>query len=102
MFILADGGSFSTAADFVCISKNIGAATIVGLETGGGACGNTKSITLKNTGIAMRIQMWGYSSAIDKDIPCGHGVLPDYTVADLPFTDIDEAMEMVARLMAEG
>ena len=105
VFILADGGSFSTTADFVSISKNIGAATIVGLETGGGACGNTsgnsKSITLKNTGIAMRVQMWGYSSAIDKDIPCGHGVLPDYTVVDLPFTDNDEVMEVVARLMAE-
>jgi C-terminal processing protease CtpA/Prc len=106
VFILADGGSFSTTADFVSISKNIGAATIVGLETGGGACGNTsgnsKSITLKNTGIAMRIQMWRYSSAIDKDIPCGHGVIPDYIVTDLPITDNDEVIEMVARLVAEG
>ena len=106
VFILADGGSFSTTADFVSISKNIGAATIVGLETGGGACGNTsgnsKSITLKNTSIAIRIQMWGYSSAVDVDLPCGQGVLPDYTVSDLPFTDIDEVMEIVAKLMAEG
>jgi hypothetical protein len=50
----------------------------------------------------MRIQMWGYSSAIDEDLPCGQGVLPDYTVSDLPFTDIDEVMEMVAKLLAEG
>ena len=106
VFILADGGSFSTTADFVSISKNIGAATIVGLETGGGACGNTsgnsKSITLKNTGITMRIQMWGYSSAVKEDLPCGYGVLPDHAVVDLPFTDNDEVMEMVAKLMAEG
>jgi hypothetical protein len=106
VFILADGGSFSTTADFVSISKNIGAATIVGVETGGGACGNTsgnsKSITLKNTGIAMRIQMWGYSSAIRDDLPCGYGVLPDHKVVDLPLTEGDEVLDVVAALLAEG
>ena len=102
VYILADGGSFSTTADFVSIAKNIGAASIVGEETGGGACGNTsgnnKSITLANSGISVQIQMWGYSSAINKELPCGRGVEPDYQVVDLPFTDNDEAMELVAEL----
>ena len=106
VYILADGGSFSTTADFVSIAKNIGAASVVGQETGGGACGNTsgnnKRITLANTGIRVQIQMWGYSSAINKDIPCGHGVLPDHSVVDIPFTDNDEVMEMVAELMAKS
>lgn len=103
VYILADGGSFSTTADFVSIAKNIGAAAIVGQETGGGACGNTsgsnKTITLSNSGISVQIQMWGYTSAINKDLPCGHGVVPDYKVVDLPFTDNDEMMEMVVRLI---
>jgi hypothetical protein len=106
VYILADGGSFSTTADFVSIAKNIGAAYVVGQETGGGACGNTsgnnKSITLANTGISVQIQMWGYTSAIKKDLPCGHGVLPDYKVVDLPFTDNDEMMELVAALLTES
>jgi hypothetical protein len=46
--------------------------------------------------------MWGYSSAIDEDLPCGQGVLPDYKVIDLPFTEIDEVMEMVAKLITTG
>ena len=102
VYILADGGSFSTTADFVSIARNSGAATVIGQETGGGACGNTsgnnKSITLSNSGIKVQIQMWGYSSAINKDLPCGHGVMPDYKVVDLPFTENDEMMEMVATL----
>ena len=102
VYILADGGSFSTTADFVSIAKNIGAASVVGQETGGGACGNTsgnnKSITLANSGISVQIQMWGYSSAINKELPCGQGVLPDYKVVDLPFTDNDEMIEMIAEL----
>jgi len=103
VYILADGGSFSTTADFVSIAKNIGAAAIVGQETGGGACGNTsgnnKTITLSNSGISIQIQMWGYTSAINKDLPCGYGVVPDYKVVDLPFTDNDEMMELVVRLI---
>ena len=83
--------------------KNIGAAAIIGQETGGGACGNTsgsnKTIMLSNSGISVQIQMWGYSSAIKKELPCGRGVIPDYKVVDLPFTDNDEMMEMVAALI---
>ncbi len=105
VFILADGGSFSTTADFVSISKNIGAATVVGQETGGGACGNTsghnKTITLRNSGISVQIQMWGYSSAVDPDLACGRGVLPDYKVVDLPFTEQDEVLDVVAQLIGK-
>ena len=105
VFILADGGSFSTTADFVSISKNIGAATVVGQETGGGACGNTsghnKTITLKNSGISVQIQMWGYSSTVDPNLPCGWGVIPDYKVVDLPFTRQDEVLEVVSQLIGK-
>ena len=85
------------------ISKNINAATIIGLETGGGACGNTSGhstrITLENTGISIGIPMWHYYSAIDPSLPCGHGVYPDHEVVDLPYTDRDEVIELVAKLL---
>ncbi len=106
VFILADGGSFSTTADFVSIAKNIKAATIIGIETGGGACGNTsgrsESLKLANTGISLRIQTWGYFSAINKNLICGSGVLPDYEVVDFPFTVEDEMLEQVSALLKGG
>ena len=102
VYILADGGSFSTTADFVSISKEVGAATIIGIETGGGACGNTSGSTnrikLVNTAISISIPMWNYRSAI-RPQPCGHGVSPDLHAIDLTHTEVDEVIENTLSLI---
>lgn len=103
VYILSDGGSFSTTADFVSISKELKAAKIIGVETGGGACGNTsgssRRIVLKHTGISVNIPMWNYHSSIDQSTVCGHGVFPDYEVFDLPYTGKDEIMHKALELV---
>lgn len=102
-YILIDGGSFSTTADFVSVSKNIQAATVIGEETGGGAYGNTsgasKRVTLKNSRISVNIPMWKYHTAVEYKESIGHGVFPDNNVTNNPITIKDEMMEFTLDLI---
>lgn len=94
--LLVDGGTFSTAADVTAVAKNIGAATIIGEETGGGECGNTsgvsESITLTNSGIQISIPKWKYLNDLKSLDNCSNGVMPKIKVFDVPWTNEDEAM----------
>lgn len=102
-YILIDGGSFSTTADFVSVTKNIKAARIIGEETGGGAYGNTsgpsKKVTLRNSRISVNIPLWKYQTALEKFDNMDHGVYPEYNLTNNPNTIKDEVMEFTLDLI---
>jgi hypothetical protein len=83
VFVLIDGGTFSTAADVCAQIRSLTKATFIGEETGGGFEGNTSGlnadIVLPRSGLRLRIQMYGYWNAVRGGQP-GRGTLPDITI----------------------
>lgn len=83
-FILTDGWTFSTAADVATVAHHNGLATFVGEESGGGYDGNTsgnsKGITLPNSGLEVSVPQWMYTTANVGHDHFGRGVPPDHHV----------------------
>lgn len=84
LYVLTDGGSFSTCADVATVLHHHKRGVFLGEETGGGYDGNTsgnsKAITLPNSGIRISLPMWMYTTAnIGHQYP-GRGVIPDHRI----------------------
>lgn len=89
--VLIDGGSFSTTADVAAQLRSRTQATFVGEETAGAAEGNTSGlnaqVTLPNSGLRLKIQMYGYWNAWGTSGGAGasgprpgRGTIPDVTL----------------------
>lgn len=105
--VLIDGGTFSSAAEFASVARAIGRVTIVGQESGGGACANNSGvifpITLPHSRLRLSVPLVHY----ELEVPCekpGSGVIPDHrvalTAADL-FAGRDPQMALARRLVIE-
>jgi C-terminal processing protease CtpA/Prc len=102
--VLADGGTFSTAADVTAVLHNMERARFVGEETGGAYEGNTSGlnalVTLPASQLRLRVQMWGYVNAVSRGKK-GRGTLADDPVekrmADL-LRGIDAPLERAVAL----
>ncbi|MEM9381374.1 MAG: sulfatase-like hydrolase/transferase [Planctomycetota bacterium] len=84
LFVLIDGGTFSTAADVATVLHHRGRATFLGRESGGGYDGNTSGVNtrlvLPETGIRIDVPRWMYTTAnVGHDRP-GRGVPVDHRV----------------------
>jgi C-terminal processing protease CtpA/Prc len=84
VFVLIDGGTFSTAADFCAVTHHLKRATFVGDETGGGYYGNNSGlqavVTLPNSGFQVRVPMSEYFNAVPGYDGTRRGTRPDYPV----------------------
>jgi hypothetical protein len=108
LYVLMNGGSFSTTAEFLSVLDSHQRATFFGEESGGGYYGNTSGsearIALPNTGMVVYIPtMDGYLAVRSGHDPA-RGVIPDYpvkhTIADSEAgvdRDFDLALELARR-----
>lgn len=84
VYILMNGGSFSTTAEFLSLLHSRGRATFIGEESGGAYAGNssgpTMTVTLPHTGLRLRVPLWRYELAVDASRPRDRGVRPDRPV----------------------
>jgi hypothetical protein len=84
VFILMNGKSFSTAADFCAVAQNISNAKVVGEESGGGYHGTTSgprsTLYLPNTQIRVNIPLWESFNSVRPVKYKDRGVMPDYLV----------------------
>jgi C-terminal processing protease CtpA/Prc len=107
VFVLIDGGTFSTAADVCAQLRSLTKATFIGEETAGAAEGNTSGlnalIVLPNSGLKLKIQMYGYWNAVTGGKP-GRGTLPDRdvvrTVGDV-LAGKDSALDLAISLVGK-
>ena len=105
VFILMDGASFSTTAEFLSLAHFHRRATFIGEESGGGYYGDTGGVvldlTLPNSGLRIRLPMVRYELAVQGFAPADRGVPPDHLVepviADL-VSGRDRAMELALSL----
>jgi len=106
LVVLIDGNTFSTAADVCAVLRGMNRAQFVGEETGGGAEGNTSGLNamvkLPNSGLKLRVQMYGYWNAVKAER--GRGTLPDVglerKVADL-LKGVDRQQELAEGLLRQ-
>jgi hypothetical protein len=84
VYILINGKSFSTTADFCATARSHNRAIFIGEETGGGYTGNTsgprKEVILPNTKIEIDIPENMYYNAVRKTKYNDRGTIPDYEV----------------------
>ncbi|MEM6671366.1 MAG: sulfatase-like hydrolase/transferase, partial [Planctomycetota bacterium] len=84
LFVLIDGGTFSTAADVATVLHHSGRATFVGIESGGGYDGNTSGVNsrlvLPESGIYVNVPRWMYTTANEGHERFGRGVPVDHRV----------------------
>jgi hypothetical protein len=91
VFILMNGGCFSTTAEFLSRAHYHKRATFIGEESGGGYYGNTSgpvpALTLPNTKLVVYVPLLTYYLAVNGYKAAAHGVLPDhpirYTIEEL-------------------
>lgn len=83
MYVLLDGGSFSSTTEFASIIHYHKRATFVGEESGGNYHTNTSGImpvlVLPHSKIRVRMGLLQYRTVVG-DYPKGKGILPDYPV----------------------
>lgn len=105
IYVIADGGSFSTTGHVLSHLKNKKNVTILGEESGGGyVCnGNPKSVILKNTRIKLNISQGIFKTSV-KNIPKGRGIKPDieikYTIDDYiqkKDLEIEKILELILK-----
>ncbi|MCF0072744.1 S41 family peptidase [Dyadobacter sp. CY261] len=84
VFILINGLSFSTTAEFCAITKSNLKATFIGEETGGGYNGNTSGQTMKielpNSHVQVIIPRFKYVNQVKASSFTDRGVIPDHKV----------------------
>ncbi|GAB3163329.1 S41 family peptidase [Telluribacter humicola] len=84
VYFLINGGTFSSAAEFVAIARSHKRGTFIGQETGGGYYGNsslaTSMLTLPNSKLRLTMPLGRYALAVSTDGAGGRGVLPDHSM----------------------
>ncbi|MEZ5345569.1 MAG: S41 family peptidase [Pyrinomonadaceae bacterium] len=84
LFVLIDGGTFSTAADVSALLRSLKRATFIGEETGGTYSGNTSGLNAKidlpNSKNSVKIHMYGYWNAVTPPAETGRGIIPDLPI----------------------
>jgi hypothetical protein len=91
VYILINGGSFSTTSEFLSQAHFHRRATFIGEESAGGYYGNSSGImplvTLPNTKVGVRVPLMTYYMSVSGYKAASHGILPDhrveYTIGDL-------------------
>ncbi len=109
VYLLIDGGTFSTAADVATVAHHLGLVTTVGEETGGGYDGNTSGIMrshrLRHSNLPVGIPRYMYVTANEGHEYEGRGVIPHHPVSP-SISDVleqrDPAMARAMELIDEG
>jgi len=109
VFVLIDGGTFSTAADFCAVAHHLKRATFIGEETGGGYYGNNSGmqvmLTLPNSKMRVRVPMYEYWNAVPGYDGKRRGTRPDYSVetkaANL-LRGVDAQLDFALKLAAKA
>lgn len=105
VYVLIDGRTFSTAADFCAITRSNMRGVFIGEETGGGYEGNNSGGTIRtrlpHTGLQLSVPTIKYLNAVKPGREPGRGIIPEYavtpTIADMlteKDTQLEKAMEI--------
>ena len=107
LYVLIDGGSFSTTAEFLTEVRSHHLATFIGEESAGAYYGNNSGtvarITLPNTKLGIYIPLVSSYMLVSGDHPheAARGIVPDFpvkrTIGDL-LSGVDRDLELALKL----
>jgi hypothetical protein len=105
VFILIDGATFSTAADFCAVTHSLKRATFIGEETAGAYYGNNSgtepTVTLTNSRARFGLPLIASWNAVSREDGKRRGTLPDHPAvsktADL-LRGVDTQLELALQL----
>lgn len=84
VFVLMNGGSFSTTSEFISQAHFNKRAVFIGEESAGGYYGNSSGfmplVTLPNTKLGVRVPLMTYYMAVSGYKAASRGLAPDYPV----------------------
>jgi hypothetical protein len=106
VYILINGGSFSTTSEFLSQVHFHKLATFIGEESAGAYYGNTSgpqaAVNLPNTKLILRLPLMTYYMAVSGNKAASHGIIPDhhveYSVAEL-IAGTDKEMDLALKLI---
>jgi hypothetical protein len=109
LFVLMNGGTFSTASEVAAQLHFHKRATFIGEETGGGYYGNTAGfmpiVILPNSKIQLELPLTAYELAVNSSVTRSRGVPADhtvsYTIHDL-INRKDKELDFALRLCGEN
>ncbi|MGD1946389.1 MAG: S41 family peptidase [Croceivirga sp.] len=85
VYILVNGGTYSTGADFVSLMKSYKLATFIGDEAGGAYYGNTSgflvTVKLPNSKLRLILPLVNYRTNVEPIEKIGRGVTPDFPIS---------------------
>lgn len=104
VFILIDGGTFSTAGDFCAVTHYLKLASFIGEETAGAYCGNNSAteptVTLPNSNVRFGLPLCSSWNAVGGEVN-RRGTIPDHVAvtktADL-LRGVDTQLELALEL----
>lgn len=106
IFILTDGGTFSTSADVAAILHANSRGTFMGEEVGGGYYGNNSAIMydvkLPNSKITYYIPIIRYYSAVDYPSYFGYGVKPDIAITSTYENYVSGTDEVLTKALTQA
>lgn len=110
IYIIINGGSFSTTSEFLSQAHSHKRATFIGEESAGGYYGNSSgfmpNVTLPNTKLTVRVPLMTYYMAVTGYKGASqHGVVPDYPVShkiDDLIAGRDADLELALKLARTG
>ena len=106
VWVLIDGGTFSTASEFCAIARSLGRATFIGQETGGTYQGNTSGtfviLTLPHTRVRVVVPLVRYSLAVKPPPSPGRGVLPDHVIEAAGVERDTDVLDRAVRLVRQA
>ena len=85
VYVLIDGGTYSTGADFISLVRSYQLATFIGEEGGGCYYGNTSgyliTMTLPHSQLRLILPLVNYRTNVKPLEKVGRGVTPDFSVS---------------------
>ncbi|MEL6733717.1 MAG: S41 family peptidase [Bacteroidota bacterium] len=85
VYVLIDGGTYSTGADFISLVRSYQLATFIGDEGGGCYYGNTSgyliTMTLPHSQLRLILPLVNYRTNVEPLEKVGRGVTPDFPIS---------------------
>jgi hypothetical protein len=108
-FVLIDGATFSTAADFCAVTHHLKRATFIGEETAGAYYGNNSgtepTVTLPNSGVRFGLPTGSSWNAVSGYAGKRRGTIPDHVAVtktgDL-LRGVDTQLELAVKLVGKA
>lgn len=104
LYVLVNGGTFSSAAECAAMLRHYQRATFIGQEAGGSyigtVAGYTPTLRMKNSGVQINLSLISIKRTFFGKEWTDRGVMPDWLVEQVPGSKTDMVLDKALELIA--